>query len=132
MAISVDGKVKPPWGSLRDKDRSEIKDLLRRLAGPRKQSAASAELLLFIGEGYVDKEFALTAMVRAPSEENDMSNSHLMSAPDARHVSLAHAAFSAGTVARQGWEPGAEELSTQALCVVKQHDQKIPHPVQDC
>ncbi len=63
MAISVDGKLKPPWGSLRDKDRSEIKDLLRRLAGPRKQSAASAELLLFIGEGYVDKEFALTAMV---------------------------------------------------------------------
>ncbi len=69
MAICTDGKVKPPWGSLRDKDRSGVKDLVRRLAGPRKQNAAAEELLRFIGEGYVDKDFALLAMVRKLPEK---------------------------------------------------------------
>ena len=58
IAICADGKVKPPWGSLWESDKSGVKDLVRRFAGPRKQSAATEELLRFIGEGYADKDFA--------------------------------------------------------------------------
>lgn len=75
MALCPNGKMIPPWGFLRETDRSGIKDLVRRLAGPRKQSAATDELLRFIGEGYVDKEFALAAMVRELSQDESVEPS---------------------------------------------------------
>lgn len=100
MAIPADGKVRPPWASLRD--RSGVKDLVRRLAGPRKQDAAAEELLRFIGDGYVDRDFTLTAMVRYLPEETCVN--HLMHANSCKNVSLAHVAIDCrhGSPARMG------------------------------
>ncbi len=68
FAVDAGGPVLPPWGSLRDRDKSAVKDVITRLAGPGKQKAAMDELVCFTGEGFVDKTFALSAMVRRPSK----------------------------------------------------------------
>ena len=53
---SGDGKYKPKWGSLYDRDREKVKLLLCRLAngviGPGKAANAQAELVHFIPNGY--------------------------------------------------------------------------------
>ncbi len=63
MCLGVGGRYIPPWGSLNDLERDETKSLLKRLAGPGRQTAVIDELMQFNAAGYNDTDFARRAQV---------------------------------------------------------------------